>query len=108
MLAFLHMLDLFMHKLSGLCGRRFSFAGVLLRFFKSFFFRHTNLSLRPECNFETAKSSIGQACAEYYREETISMKAFKSVLGGVAVLLGVITVVVAIPDIARYIRISRM
>jgi len=36
------------------------------------------------------------------------MKAFKSVLGGVAVLLGVITVVVAIPDIARYIRISRM
>jgi hypothetical protein len=36
------------------------------------------------------------------------MKAFKSVLGGVAVILGVITFAAAIPDIARYIRISRM
>jgi hypothetical protein len=36
------------------------------------------------------------------------MKAFKSVLGGVAVVLGVLTVAAAIPDIARYIRISRM
>lgn len=36
------------------------------------------------------------------------MKAFKSVLGGVAVILGVITIAAAVPDIARYIRISRL
>ena len=36
------------------------------------------------------------------------MKAFKSVLGGVAAFLGVLTVAAAIPDIARYIRISRL
>jgi predicted membrane channel-forming protein YqfA (hemolysin III family) len=36
------------------------------------------------------------------------MKALKNVLGGVAFVLGVITFASAIPDIARYIRISRM
>ena len=32
------------------------------------------------------------------------MKAFKSVLGGVAVVLGIMTVASALPDIARYVR----
>jgi hypothetical protein len=36
------------------------------------------------------------------------MRAFKSVLGGIAVILGVMTVVAVIPDVARYIRIRRM
>ncbi len=36
------------------------------------------------------------------------MKTFKNIVGGVDVILGVITFAAAIPDIARYIRISRM
>jgi hypothetical protein len=36
------------------------------------------------------------------------MKVFKSVLGGVALVLGFMTFAAAMPDIARYIRISRM
>ena len=33
---------------------------------------------------------------------------FKSVLAGMAVVLGIISIASAVPDIVRYIRISRM
>jgi len=46
--------------------------------------------------------------ASHISEEPFHMKVFKSVLSGVALVLGVMTVAAAMPDIARYIRISRI